>query len=62
MFNNNQWEKTAKKVGLFESNLVPVIGKHVFGNLYDVDDSAKRVGYITMPFDGNEKRNYIPNY
>ncbi|MCW1295366.1 MAG: hypothetical protein OH338_04405 [Candidatus Parvarchaeota archaeon] len=25
-----------------------------------VDDSAKRVGYITMPFDGNEKRNYIP--
>ena len=24
---------------VFESNLVPVIGKHVFGNLYDVDDS-----------------------
>ncbi|MCL4362732.1 MAG: adenosylmethionine decarboxylase [Candidatus Parvarchaeota archaeon] len=39
--------KNSKKVGLFESNLVPVIGKHVFGNLYDVDDSIlKNLEYL----------------
>ena len=31
--------KRSKKLGLFEGNLTPVIGKHVFGNLYDIEDS-----------------------
>jgi S-adenosylmethionine decarboxylase len=39
--------KNNKKISLFESNLVPVIGKHVFGNLYDVDDSIlKNLDYL----------------
>jgi S-adenosylmethionine decarboxylase len=40
-------KKRNKKLSLFESNLVPVIGKHVFGNLYDVDDSIlKSLAYL----------------
>lgn len=32
-------KKRFKKSNVFESNLVPVIGKHMFGNLWDIDDS-----------------------
>ena len=40
-------KKKNKKVGLFETNLVPVLGKHIFGNLYDVEDSVlKDLSYL----------------
>lgn len=40
-------KKRNKKVNLFEKNLVPVVGKHVFGNLYDADDSIlKNLQYL----------------
>lgn len=32
-------KKRFKKSNVFESGLVPVIGKHMFGNLWDIDDS-----------------------
>ncbi len=39
--------KKNKKLSLFETNLVPVLGKHVFGNLYDIEDSVlKDLAYL----------------
>ena len=39
--------KGLKKTEVFEGKLVPVVGKHVFGNLYDIDDSIlKNLGYL----------------
>ncbi|MEM0142576.1 MAG: adenosylmethionine decarboxylase, partial [Candidatus Parvarchaeum sp.] len=39
--------KNSKKIVLSESNLVPVVGKHVFGNLYDIDESIlKNLQYL----------------
>ncbi len=32
-------KKRIKKTNVFETNLIPVTGKHVFGNLYDIEDS-----------------------
>lgn len=31
-------KKITKKMNTFEGNLIPVVGKHIFGNLYDIDD------------------------
>jgi S-adenosylmethionine decarboxylase len=39
--------KRIKKTNVFEGKLLPVLGKHIFGNLYDIDDSIlKNIVYL----------------
>jgi S-adenosylmethionine decarboxylase len=39
--------KRIKKTSVFEGKLLPVLGKHIFGNLYDIDDSIlKNIVYL----------------
>ena len=39
--------KRIKKTNVFEGKLLPLLGKHIFGNLYDIDDSIlKNIVYL----------------